>query len=139
MEYKKIILRNTLLALAGIVVGVLLLEMLKINSCNSRFCRYVLVDAVGIPLIFFSLSVLPLSAILYFLREEVFRSWARFAKWYLIASLVLLVLGSNQHGGYISTGLNDRESMTWFLSGLFFVVSLILIAYKSFRLRGGKS
>ncbi len=137
MEHKKIRFIS-ILSLSGLGTGLILLYSPVWGWCEkSTFCDTSFLDeGIGQPLILFSLSISLLSIILYFLREEVFRSWARFAKWYLSASVVLLVLGSNQHGGYISGGLNDRESMTWFLAGLFFVISLFLIATKSWKLRG---
>ncbi|MEK7520288.1 MAG: hypothetical protein AAB581_03555 [Patescibacteria group bacterium] len=89
------------------------------------------------PLFFFSIAIFTISIILYFLREEIFHSWARFTKWYLPLAAILIVFVADSRGGlFIGFGGGfDREGMVWFTAGLFFIISLILIIYKSLKLR----
>lgn len=140
MEYKK---KIRLIALFSFFVGggfMLLLYSPFWEWCDmSSFCDISLLDeGVGQPLFFFSLSVLPLFAILYFLREEVFRSWSRFAKWYLPLAAIAIFLSFGSHGGWGVGNIFDTELVTMWSAGLFFVISLILIIYKSYRLRREK-
>lgn len=75
------------------------------------------------------------------LSSEVFNSWKKFAKYYLPIAAVLIVtdiLFSSRGSGWgVSTNF-DTELTTWWLAGIFFVVSLIIIAVKSWKLRKGK-
>lgn len=104
------------------------------NLCNSYTCETA-IDAVAVPLGFFTLSLIPISLLLFFLREEVFRAWWRFARWYLsVAILIVIVSG----GGGVASGLGslwDQELAVWWTAGLFLIISLTLIIYKSLKLR----
>lgn len=75
---------------------------------------------------------------LYFLREEIFCSWLRFTKWYLSFAAIAIILSLGSHGGWGVGNIFDTELVTMFSAGIFFIISLILIVYKSFRLRGGR-
>ena len=86
---------------------------------------------------FFTLALIVLSLILFFLREQVFHSWVKFTKWYLPIALLLILISSDTGGGlFIGFGGGyDREGMIWFTTGLFLVISLLIIIIKSWRLR----
>jgi hypothetical protein len=75
---------------------------------------------------------------LYFLKEAVYLSWRKFALWYFpIVALILLFSPTSEGNGLMSVGVGgDRESLTFFFSGLFAFISLVLIIYKSIKLRG---
>lgn len=140
MEHKKNSRYLVLSSLLGVSGGLLLMYSPLWDWCESVvYCETSFLDEVlAQPLFLFSLSVLICSGILFFLREEIFRSWTRFAKWYLLVSAGVLLFGSFDGGGYISMGLDDRESVTWFLAGFFLFISLVLIVWKWFTLRGKK-
>lgn len=95
-------------------------------------------------LLLYPLVLFVLSLILLLVREEVFRSWARFAKWYLsIATILVLFLGFRSGGGsFLAGSMNfDAELGAWWTAGIFFIVSLIIItmkSWKSWKLRKGK-
>ena len=63
---------------------------------------------------------------------KTFNSWLRFAKYYLPIAAALIILSPVSDGSIFGF---DKEFMTWLLSGIFLVVSLILIIYKQIRLR----
>ncbi len=88
-------------------------------------------------LVVFSAPLILLSLLFFFTKETVFRAWAKFAKIYLSVAAVLIFLStfSNQGGGWIGVGF-DTELTTWWLAGLFLIISLFLIAIKSWKLRG---
>ncbi len=137
MGYKK---KIRLIALFSFFVGggfMLLLYSPFWEWCDiSSFCDILLLDeGVGQPLFFFSLSVLPLSAILYFLREEVFCSWSRFTKWYLSLAAIAIFLSLGSHGGWGVGNIFSTELVTMWSAGLFFLISLFLIVIKSLKLR----
>lgn len=76
------------------------------------------------------------SLITYFVREEVFRAWLRFAYWWIPLSLVMIYLAAgNSGGGFGMPNILDQEFVALIFSGLFALISLILISIKSFLLR----
>jgi hypothetical protein len=72
-----------------------------------------------------------------FVKEAAYLSWRKFALWYLpIVTILIFVVGGTGSSGF-NPGMGfDRESLTFFFSGLFVFISLILITYKSIKLRG---
>jgi hypothetical protein len=70
--------------------------------------------------------------ILYFLKSHVYRSWRTFALVYLPIVGIILFIAPTSAGNF---GF-DRESLTFFFSGVFAIVSAILMIVKSVR---GKS
>lgn len=133
MEHKRKILQISFIAILGMVVGIFMGNLGDMGLCGSKFCRKILENAVGIPLAMLSLSLLPISILLYFLREETFRSWFRFTKWYLSFAAIAIFLSLSSHGGWGVGNIFDTELVTVWSAGLFFVISLILIAVKSWK------
>ncbi len=131
MEYKKTTLRIIIGAFIGIIIGVLLANLRDMGLCGSSFCRKILENSIAAPLMFFSLSILPVAIILYFLREATFRSWLRFTKWYLPLAALAILLSLGSHGGWGVGNIFDTELVTMFSAGIFFVLSLVLIVTRS--------
>jgi len=83
-----------------------------------------------LPLFFFSL-------ITYWMREEVYQTWFRFARWWIPLSMLLILImpsdtGSGSFGPQLSLGKGDIALVTTFI---FTLISLTLIAYKHFTLK----
>ncbi|MDH4330724.1 MAG: hypothetical protein OEV93_04195 [Candidatus Moranbacteria bacterium] len=74
-------------------------------------------------LLAFSVSMIPISILLFFSSEVAFHIWKKFSIIYLIASIVLVANTSN------NTGLLpiDKKFMAMLTAGIFFVVSLGII------------
>ncbi|MFA5831255.1 MAG: hypothetical protein WC878_05495 [Candidatus Paceibacterota bacterium] len=70
--------------------------------------------------------------------EDIFRSWKNFSYWWIPISIFFIAMTPSSSGGSLgSFGMGmDRESVTWFFAVLFFLISLILIIYKSIKLKG---
>lgn len=81
---------------------------------------------------FLSLSFLSLSIITYFLREEAFRAWWRFARWWALVIVAVTVLLENAGGGG-GIGISGAVSEAFdilvlgVLYAVFILVSLIQI------------
>jgi len=89
------------------------------------------------PLFFLSFVAFIFLIPLYFLKEAVYLSWRKFAVWYLpIVAILILLAGSSGGNGFNPGYGMDSESLTFFFSGLFAIISFILIIYKSIKLRG---
>lgn len=84
-------------------------------------------------IILFSASIALSNVLLLFSSSSMFRSWLRFAKYYLPIAAALILLSPVSDSSILGF---DKEFMSWLLSGTFFIVSLILIIYKWFRQRG---
>lgn len=128
MSYKKIIASLAFVSLLGALFGVFVICQPDQNGiCMGQYYNSAFSVWGG------SLAVFVVSVLLFFVREEAFNTWKTFAYWWIPLSIFLIFLAPSQGRGLISI---DRELVTWWMSGLFLFLSLILIAWKSWRLRG---
>lgn len=82
---------------------------------------------------FLSFSFFIISLILLFAREEVFHSWKKFTIVYLPIAAIFLFLAAGESGGGIGLASIDSEIISWFLSGLFLFISILIIGVKSWK------
>ena len=95
-------------------------------------------EVVGQPLTLFSLVMLPILLTLFFLKDQVFAAWQKFALRYLPIAFGLIFLSyfSDSGGGMgIDLFSFDSEQVSWLAASFFLIISLILIIYKSIKLR----
>lgn len=133
---KKYNLAIFLLSLLGVAVGYGIVYPEKIGLCalGDKTCIFSFpIFTLGHPLFFLSLSILAISAVLYFVREELFRAWGKFALWFIPLSIVLVYLAPIQSSDWIFP--LDKKLTASLLARLFFLVSLLIITIKSWRLR----
>lgn len=70
------------------------------------------------------------------MREEVFRAWFNFAKWWIPISIFLtLIMPGGSGGGFGIPSIFDKEFLAFVLAALFIIISLIIIITKSLKLR----
>ncbi|NTV21980.1 MAG: hypothetical protein HGB03_00195 [Candidatus Yonathbacteria bacterium] len=137
--------KGIIIIIGSFFLGLFLTSLYNLHICQSRgvFCGDILGEMIGQTLGFFSLAALLPVIILSFMKEEVYERWWKFAKKYLIISAILIVItpstSSGMLGGLGAGGGYDREGMIWFLTGLFFVISVILIPVKAWQLRNTSS
>jgi hypothetical protein len=84
-----------------------------------------LIEMFLLPIGMLGFVFLPLLLVLYFLSEPRFNSWLRLTKWYAPISIAIIAFFPGIDGSL--TGF-DREFMTWFSTGLYFLLSVIAIA-----------
>ncbi|HEY4478786.1 MAG TPA: hypothetical protein VI981_00260 [Candidatus Paceibacterota bacterium] len=141
MDYKRRLIFLGTLALAGLLIASVLLWPDRLGLCShgDKACiyNYINYEIISVPILLFSLLTLVCSVVLYFMRSGVFYSWVKFTLWWVPLSVILIAItpeygGSGLDGGIPSFG---REVVIWFMAGGFFVLSLLIIAWKSFRLR----
>ena len=115
-------------------------ESFGICSSGDTQCLYSFLDAsyIAVPVFLFSLALLFLSGILVFVRDEVFGSWHKFFIIWVGISLVAFFLAPRYDIGSLSPLhiASDKETVGVWMASLFLILSLILIAWKSWRLRG---
>ncbi len=113
---------------AGCFVGAFLISEV---ICKAKWCRIHDDDFIGLTLIIFSpfIPVFLLSLITYKLREEVFRAWWNFARWFVpIIMLVTFLLNSTHRGGGISGAV--AGSFNIFVVGVLYAIFVITSAAK---------
>lgn len=84
--------------------------------------------------ILFTPPLFLLSLITYKMREEVFVAWMKFSQWWLPLSFIAVLITPRSSGGFIEVAL--KETLSFICAVAFLLISLILIAYKSYKLRG---
>lgn len=80
-------------------------------------------------------ALLLLSLITYRMREEVYRAWFRFARWYVPIAMLLILITPEYGGGLFNPV--QKGSVSFVLTALFFIISLLLIAIQYFRSKKG--
>ena len=124
-------------SLGGVLLGFLITgtTMLTFWCGEGNYACWNKFEFPGHALLIF-LPVFLFSVGTYFLREEVFRAWLRFAYWWIPLSLVMIYLAAGSGGGgWGIPNIYDQETFAVIFSGLFALISLILIAIKSLLLR----
>lgn len=97
---------------------------------KANMMHYSIVD----PIFNFSLAILFSSFALYFTKSRVALSWVKFASWAIPVSLLYIFL-IPANSSNIMSGLTGREPTSILLASVFLSTSLILIVYKSWKLR----
>ncbi len=129
-----------LLSLFGLVVSTIFSypDKLSICSVSDSVCIYKITENFTQPVGMLSITLLICGISLLFLRPEVFKTWSKFAMAAIPLAVIWIALTPVQSssGGTFGIGIAEtRESVTWIASILFLVISLIIIAVKSYKLR----
>ena len=126
------------ISIVGTILGLLLSPSNLYKYCfQGGNCLWLWdIAEVTNPFFFLFLGLLIFSFLTYFLREEVFRAWLRFAYVWIPLSLVIIYLSTGwTGGGFGIPNVLDQETVAIILSGLFIVISLLLILWKYFATR----
>ena len=132
--------KNTivLISVVGTILGLLLSPSNLYKYCfQGGHCLWLwdIAEATN-PFFFLFPSLLLFSFITYFLREEIFRAWLRFAYVWMPLSLVVIYLSAGwTGGGFGIPNVLDQETVAIIFSGLFIIISPLLILWKYFALR----
>lgn len=120
----------------GLIVGGIFLNVDKFGICKNMYvsngyigCFNTTQDNIGgiIELIFVPLFIITL--LLFFLRDEVFNAWFKFARIGLPVS-VLVIMSASANGSFF---MSDRSITFGFVSIVFLGVSFLLIIYQIIR------
>ncbi len=95
------------------------------GDCITTLANIEILFSPIIPIFFFSLLT-------YKLQEEVFRAWLIFVYWFTPPWVLLVALVPSSGGGLVPI---DKGRITFGMNIIFVLISLVLIAYKSFALR----
>lgn len=86
------------------------------------------------PLYIFSGAVL-ISSIALLFFPSAFPKWSKFAGWWVIATVIIVLLSPEYHGALFPLASFDRRDAMWLMGILFTIISLTIIAVKSLQAR----
>ena len=117
-------------AISGLAISILL------NYMRAFGISYSVYKIIVEPLFFVSSSLLIVALFLLFVRDQIFIAWLTFAKWWIPLTIVLIVISPTDGSGAFFPAFSSKELTSIWMSSLFVVISLILITYKHFTLKG---
>ena len=90
-------------------------------------------NLAGIELLFFPfIGAFIFSLITYFMREEIYRAWFKFARWWIPLSIVLIfILPEYSHDWLFPI---EKGAGVFVTSALFVLISAVIIIWKYWRL-----
>ena len=101
------------------------------NVCYNTFLfPYENICSVSLFIFGILVSILVSSLIIYFLRESIFNTWKKFTFIYLFLYLFILFIAPFTCDSYFPI---CKQTVFLFLIPLYFITSIILILYKSFK------
>ena len=124
--------RNTLLISGLISITIITINYLGTYAiCNSnRDCAHLLTNIIWILYIFVPLFLL--SLITYKMQDEIFHKWLKFV-YIWVPLTIILVLISPEYGNSLFP--IEKDSVSFFMSVLFLLISIILILSNHFSLK----
>ncbi|MFA5877241.1 MAG: hypothetical protein WC880_02670 [Candidatus Paceibacterota bacterium] len=87
------------------------------------------------PLYIFSLAILPITLVLCFVSSLIFKSWLKFAMWWVPLSILVIVVTPVTNNSWMPLYSFVKEDVAWFMGGVFVVISLGIIVWKTLSLR----
>ena len=81
-----------------------------------------------------AIAFIPIGILLLFLNRNILLSWLKFALGWMVLYFVVIFM-SPEYGSSSFMPGPDRKTFSWIMSGLFLLISLILIAWKSWKLK----
>ena len=141
MSYrKKILVAILVIIIFGltIIFGGTDENIVKLGFCDiaGSTCTYYFGEGVIIPILLGLLSLFLTLLFLLPFSEYAFKSWRKFTYFAIPISIILLWLAPTDTGGGfgISFFSYTKESASWLVSGLFLIISLIIIIRKQFTI-----
>jgi hypothetical protein len=119
-----------------IVLCLIILSMAFIGPCNLNIEKCLGGDSIFITRTFFHifLSLFLISPFLFFINDNIFLKWLRFALIWILLSIILIALVPVSTGGWMNFG-PTKESVSIWMGSLLFIISLGLISYQSYKAR----
>ena len=127
-----------LLSVLGIVIGYALFYPYQYGLCNSfvETCFFGgFKKTIAEPLVLIALSFSVISPFLFFINDIIFKKWLRFGMaWFFLTAILILI--SPEYSGGFGPSLNPtKESVSIWMSSLFVIISLILIAREKLKMK----
>lgn len=132
-SYKRNIIIIMSLSISSLIISIILGFSEKIGICmvNERTCLNT-VDLFIEPMFLISISIILILSILFFISENFYHSWKRFALIFLPLGIISILLAPSLSRDPLFNF--DKQFFTLATSGLFFIISLLIIFYQWFKL-----
>lgn len=132
-----------LVGLLLFLVAYILGNKLKFGLCENVYtfggydgCLDKSSQTIGKPLFFSSVAMLVISLSLFFINDNVFKKWLKFAAAWIILTIIFIFLAPVSTGGFINFG-PTKELVSIWMGVLFVIISLVLIIWQSIKERKG--
>lgn len=116
------------------VISFLILSIRDHCYLTENGFQVICTSEMGAVLFFAALPVVILSLASFLFADQVFYAWRTFAFWWILCEIVISLLTSSNGGGFIGLSI-AKDEVALVLSILFFIASVILIAYTAFKYR----
>jgi hypothetical protein len=116
----------------GLLGGSILLLIVSLSlmfPCDPRrnfVCEGKLTEQVGQPMFFGSIALGLIFILFYFLPQQFFKAWLKYVAWFIPVAIIWIVTADVSCGGYLPICF-DKELATWWSSGIYLALSLIVI------------
>ena len=125
------------IGLLGTLMFLGMFVLVQINGCREDlffFCRDANIWIIDISKLF--VIVFLLSLITYRMTDQIFHSWIKFAYFWVPLTLITVALVPEYSNSLLPI---EKGNVSFFMSLVFLVISLIIILTKHFSLRKGHS
>ena len=113
-------------------LGFVLTDPETYGICNPDqyySCTSPMLNNIGQPLFMDSIALFIVFLLLFFLPSVYFKAWLKYAAWFIPVAVVWIISSDVTCGGGLGLGICfDKELATWWSSGIYLVLSLIVIA-----------
>jgi len=124
-------------SVVGLIVGYILLNPVKFGICHNQYsyngyngCFDEVKSTIGGIIELFSIVFFIVSIILFFVKEEVIKSWLSFVKWWLPLSAIIVAFSSAEENWMVP--YPSIRTMVLFLSLIIFLIaSISIVIWKS--------
>jgi hypothetical protein len=121
-----------LIVLVGIIAfawSYLVANAYKLGTCHKGdYCFFQYMNYID-PLAFYSLFLFAVSISLFFINDNIFLKWLRFAGAWIILSIFAIAIAPNHSGGILSFGGPTKEDVSIWMGTLFVILSLAKIVW----------
>ncbi len=125
-------------SVVAVILGVLLTnpEQFGICSPDKTFtCIEPIGNNIGQPLFMGSVALFIVFLILYFLPPIYFKAWRKYVAWFIPVAILWITTSDVTCGGYLPVCF-DKELAAWWSSGIYLVLSLLVLGATRLRTTG---
>jgi hypothetical protein len=137
---KKTYLWRILFLIISIVLfgwGYLVVNSFELGICKKGLSCFLKYGSYIDPLMFYSISLIAISPFLFFIADNTFLKWLRFALVWILLSIIFIALAPVSTGGWMSFG-PTKESVSIWMGSFLVIISFGLISYQNFSLKKKK-
>ena len=120
-----------------LVYGYMVVNNEKFGLCKNENGKEICIlhyNSYIDPMMFFSLAIILISLILFFINDSIFKKWLCFALLWFIFTIILIILAPVSTRGWMNFG-PTKELVSIWMGSLFVILSLVQIIWQSWKAR----